>query len=120
MPGGSLREKVISIICEEWANPDNEVRRSGASGTIYVPSATIYERLRSGASGTIYVPSATIYERLRSGASASEAGIEVSQHEVDLELQHLASHGDITLVFEPSQEAGGTPTIADVSSELCA
>ncbi len=86
MPG--LREKVISIICEAWANPDNEVR----SGTIYVPSATIYERLRSN-------------------------GIEVSQHEVHLELQHLASHGDITLVFEPSQEAG--PTIADVSSELC-
>ncbi len=89
MPG--LREQVISIICEEWANPDNEVR----SGTIYVPSATVYERLRSGANG-----------------------IEVSQHEVDLELQHLASHGDIILVFEPSQEAG--PTIADVSSELCA
>ncbi len=86
MPG--LREQVISIICEEWANPDNEVR----SGTIYVPSTTIYERLRSN-------------------------GVEVSQHEVHLELQHLASHGDITLVFEPGQEAG--PTIAGVSSELC-
>ncbi len=86
MPG--LREQVISIICEEWANPDNEIR----SGTIYVPSTTVYERLRSN-------------------------GVEVSQDEVGLELQHLASHGDITLVFEPSKEAG--PTIAGVSSELC-
>ncbi len=86
MPG--LRERVIDAICVEWANPDNEVQ----SGTIYVPGATIYERLRSN-------------------------GVEVSQHEVHLELQHLASHGDITLVFEPSQEAG--PTIAGVSSKLC-
>jgi hypothetical protein len=86
MPG--LREQVISIICEEWANPDNEVR----SGTIYVPSATIYERLRSN-------------------------GVEVSQDEVQRELHHLAGHGDITLVFEPGRGAG--PTIAGVSSELC-
>ncbi len=86
MPG--LRERVIDAICEEWANPDNEVQ----SGTIYVPSSTIYERLRSD-------------------------GVEASQHEVGLEIQRLASHGDITLVFEPSQEAG--PTIADVSSGLC-
>jgi hypothetical protein len=86
VPG--LREQVISIICEEWANPDNEVR----SGTIYVPSTTIYERLRSN-------------------------GVEGSQDEVRQELHHLASHGDITLVFEPSQEAG--PTIAGVSSQLC-
>jgi hypothetical protein len=86
MPG--LREQAISIICEEWANPDNEVR----SGTIYVPSATIYERLRNN-------------------------GVEVSQDEVQRELQHLADHGDIILVFEPGRGAG--PTIAGVSSELC-
>jgi hypothetical protein len=86
VPG--LREQVISIICEEWANPDNEVR----SGTIYVPSATIYERLRSN-------------------------GVEASEDDVRQELQHLAGHGDITLMFEPSRGAG--PTIADVSPKLC-
>jgi Fe2+ or Zn2+ uptake regulation protein len=30
-----LRQRVIAAICEEWANPDNEVN-----------SATIYERLK--------------------------------------------------------------------------
>ena len=83
-----LRERVISIICEEWANPDNEVR----SGTIYIPSATINERLQSD-------------------------GVEVSEDEVQQVLLQLAGHGDITLVFEPSRGTG--PTIAGVDPELC-
>ncbi len=86
MPG--LREQVISIICEEWANPDNEVR----SGTIYVPSPTIYERLRSN-------------------------GVEVSEDEVRQVLYQLVAHHDITLVLEPDRGPG--PIIAGVSSELC-
>ena len=77
MPG--LREQVISIVCEEWANPENEVR----SGTTNVPSATVYERLRT-------------------------SGVEVSADEVHQELVHLAEHGDIDLALEPGQEAGPT------------
>ncbi len=92
--------RIGGLPCQDYASRSS--RSSARSGPT---------RITKYAAGPYTYLAPQLYERLRSN------GVEGSQDEVRLELQHLASHGDITLVFEPSQEAG--PTIAGVSSQLC-
>jgi hypothetical protein len=91
MPG--LRERVISILCEEWwpDHPDNELDRADKE----LDSATIYERLK--------------------GAGGDDPS--VTEVEVRQVLLQLSDHDDIKLVLEPGRESG--PVVAYVDPELC-
>jgi hypothetical protein len=80
----ALREKIISIICEEWQKAEDRETPLDA--------ATISEQL-------------------------GQAGVIVSDAEVQLELERLVGHEQIILEAEPGRV--GLPVIVWVNPELC-